>query len=199
MKEIRPPISKAVWYVHDNVLKQYGLEKENLTSLVPSGSPFLSTRSAEQATAKSFTPERPKQKISKRKAGKSLLDFLSRSPADKSQMFSPPKRLKVDPSTSPAVKHNDVLILDPPDSMLRDGPPTKRPCLNTASISDDHKNKGSEKNATSTVDQDIIILDLPDSTSDVLTKASQVTGSDNHSNGGGITHDNSVASGIQCL
>lgn len=218
VKEIRPPITKAVWYVHDAVLKQYGLETENFAPLVPNGSPFLSEKSVEQALV---TPETPnQQKVSKRKSGyvgKSLLHFLSKSPADKAHIFSPPKRMKLDPPLSvgkslrdflsrpPANEaqtpshpkpdlspaNNDVIILDPPDVSCK-GPPTKRSCLNPPS---DHENEMSTANTNMLESQDVIILDFPDSTNE---KASPMTISDDLSNGGVACDTTSSNQGIQC-
>lgn len=160
MKEVRPPIAKAVWYVHDAVLKQYGLAQEDFAPLIPDGSPCLSIRSADQMPSRTFaTPETPVQpKASKRKSGcvgKSLLDFLSRSPADKS---SCQKYLKVGASASPPPPLGEVIILDPP----KDGPLAKRQCMNN-SVSDDCSG-GADVASKNTMDQDVIIvLDPPDS------------------------------------
>jgi hypothetical protein len=174
VKEIRPPISKAVWYVHDAVLKQYGLEKENFTPLYTNGTALLTT--TERASINSATPETPnQQRVPKRKlghAGKSLLDFL-KSPKEKSQIFSPPKRMKIDPSSS-------VICIDVDDS-----PPTKRPHL----VNMESETKEGEINTTSTMDQDVITLDLPDLASDV---ASEMVAPDNLASASGHNQ------GIQC-
>lgn len=103
-KEARPPHSKPMWYVNDSVMKQYGLSQENLTPLVPDSSPILSPKY--QPLSK--TPESAGT-ILKRKnnrAGKSLLQFLSRSPLAPS-----PKRRKCE--VSGRGRQEDVIILDP--------------------------------------------------------------------------------------
>lgn len=118
VKAIRAPISRQVWYVHDAVLKQYGFSQESITPLLPEGdgSPSLTAKPIGQ---KSFlTPGTPtNSKTSKRKSGrtggKSLLDFLSRSPLNSKQAPSPPKRMKMDTSTSGAEGCDDVMIIEP--------------------------------------------------------------------------------------
>lgn len=111
-KEARPPLNKPVWYVHDNVMKQYGLTQENLTPLVPDSLPILSPRLPDNQPSHR-TPEAANQagRTLKRKAnsaGKSLLQFLSRSPLAPS-----PKRIKCDAQGD---KQDEVIILDPPPS-----------------------------------------------------------------------------------
>lgn len=151
VKEVRLPISKAAWYVHDAVLRKYGLDQENFDPLILNVSPSLGVRSAEHQTpppfkARFITPQKPK--VSKRRSP-SLLDFLSKSPAG-----SPPKRLKMEPTTHPKTEttplkaaandDDDVIILDsfPPKALSpvmndtstsassnADQPLAKRPCL----------------------------------------------------------------------
>lgn len=120
VKETRPPIPRQVWYVHGTVLKQYGLSEEGITSLLPEGdgSPSLTAKPIGQ---KSFvTPGgTPNNRTAKRKSGhmggKSLLDFLSRSPLNSKQTPSPTKRMKMDTLTTSG-GCDDVMILEPPQA-----------------------------------------------------------------------------------
>lgn len=166
VKEIRPPFAKLVWYVHDSVLKQYGLEQETFAPLVPNGSPCLSTGSADQMPSRTFaTPETPVQpKASKRKSGgmgKSLFHFLSRTPVNKSRASACPQHLKVGASPPPPLPraNDEVIILDPPvpasDELAE--PQAKRQC---------HGN-GVD---VVTMEQDVVILDPPDPVSAGLGK-----------------------------
>ena len=158
VKEVRPPISKPVWYVHDAVLRKYGLNQENFDPLILNASPSTGARSAEHRTPPPFkaryvTPQKPK--VSKRKSP-SLLDFLSKSPAG-----SPPKRLKMEPTTHPKTEatplktaDDDIVILDsfppkalstsaPSGSSSADQPLAKRPCLSVRGELEAVENKDS--------------------------------------------------------
>lgn len=139
IKEVRAPVFRPVWYVHEEVLKQYGLDLENFTALVPNGSPtLLSAKSVDHThTPPSSVSPDPANHSAKRK-GKSLLQFLTRSPLDKSQLPSP-KRPKVETECG----HHDVVIVDPPpsassgasaDEVLAE-PLAKRACLDGTSTS----------------------------------------------------------------
>lgn len=164
VKEIRAPISRPAFYVHDLVLKQYGFEQENVVPLTPNGAPSLSAPSADYQTPTRIKPcvpaETPNQ--SKRKS-KSLLDFLSKSPVNRSpQILTPSKRLKLDPppppNSSPAKQslRNFLQILTPPKPMNPD--PSKCAALNA-------------KNCSSDV---LILKEPPTSTSDGVTKPSKM-------------------------
>lgn len=154
-KEVRLPLSRSVWYVHDAMLKQYGLDQENFTPLVSdAASPLLTPKLPDlqeppKAILPSPEPGNTVGKLQKRKSSKSLLQFLSRSPLDRSQAQAPsPKRIKldsvmpltslggetakevVDPSPSvpsSANKDSEVIILEPDQAL--DKPMAKRPCL----------------------------------------------------------------------
>lgn len=147
-KEVRVPMGRPVWYVHESVMKQYGLSQENLTPLVPDiCSPLLSPKLPDQQPA-CKTPETANQvcRSLKRKngvMGKSLLQFLSKPPLTPS-----PKRIKLDvplegmqenslSKYSPPSQDADVIILDPPHAPPPPPtsgsavavPPAKRPHL----------------------------------------------------------------------
>lgn len=143
IKEVRAPVFRPVWYVHEEVLKQYGLDLENFTALVPNGSPTLSAKSVDHthtppsSNAKIFVSPDPANHSAKKK-GKSLLQFLTRSPLDKSQLPSP-KRPKVETECG----RHDVIIVDPPPSASSGAsadealaePLAKRACLDGTSTS----------------------------------------------------------------
>ena len=114
-KETRPPLNRSVWYVHETVMKQYGLSKENFVPLVPDNSLLSPKLTDHQPPMK--TPESANQvsKAVKRKnvAGKSLLQFLSRSPHPPSPKRVKTETLSKEPLTSGRTS-DEAIILDPP-------------------------------------------------------------------------------------
>ena len=117
VKETRAPIHRQVWYVHSAILKQYGFNEEDITPLLPEGdgSPNLTARPI--GIKSSVTPVTPNNRTAKRKpghkGGKSLFDFISRSPLNSKQAPSPTKHMKMDTSTTSG-GCDDVMIIEPP-------------------------------------------------------------------------------------
>ena len=136
VKEQRAPIHKSVWYVHDSVLKQYGLKDEDIIPLIPNGSPILSPKQTTVLHAKSLSPTATTE-CEKRKRNRSLFQFTvkSNSLRDSSVEVPGTKRTKCDEATSGSELDNDVIIVETPTIIKADDVPCKplpkRVCLHT--------------------------------------------------------------------
>lgn len=95
MKEIRLPINKPVWYVHTEILKQYGLDQENIVALVSdSSSPILVRADLLSTTNTTISPDtiaKQRKRKGYEKTSKSLMHFLKTSQSSPS-----PKRVKTE-------------------------------------------------------------------------------------------------------
>ena len=99
-KEQRATSYKPLWYVHDSVLRQYGIEASTITTLVPLASPFAKLQLCDREKTKLTSPETPcsgnAKKGMKRKVGstpsvKSLFEACAKSPKINTE---PPKEKK---------------------------------------------------------------------------------------------------------
>ena len=133
VKEMRSPINRVVWYVHNRVLKQYGLDQENMVPLAPDGSPTLKPNS------ECSSPDTVVVGSKRKRSGvKSLIHFLSKSPINSNpQLSGSAKRLKVDQdvATSGSSLEKDSLIIIEKSSSdkILPQPLPKRICLETIS------------------------------------------------------------------
>lgn len=112
-KEIRPPLSRPVWYVEDKVLHQLELDNENFNPLTPIGSPTTIT-SAKRGTKRCHGDATPNTK--------SLKDFF-KSPNRSTESVArylnltddmPSKKLKLaTPTKGEATPpNNDVILIE---------------------------------------------------------------------------------------
>ena len=87
-KESRVTSSKPLWYVHDSVLRQYGMEASTITTLVPLASPFSKLQLGDREKPKMPSPETPcsgntkkgvKRKVGNTPSVKSLFEASTKS------------------------------------------------------------------------------------------------------------------------
>lgn len=125
VKEYRTPINRPAWYVHQEILRQYGLDQENFTPLRPDGSPPQSAKLVMPFNNRQMSPPvDPPVKQIKRNASKSLLQFLKSSPVSA-------KRIKL--SSNTCDDNSDVMIVEPSPLVAAEPPPPKKVCPSPSS------------------------------------------------------------------